>query len=133
MTSTELQEAPAPHRGLMSWIAEIQAEMREMPAKIRSMLLADLREALAAEMRAIQSAPPRPQEARESYSVEEVAALLNRSAYTVREWCREGRINATKRQERRGGAELWNISASEVARIQDEGLLQSDPLRNARR
>ena len=72
-----------------------------------------------------------PKETREWYTVEEVAALLGKSPYCVREWCRLGRINATKRSERRGGAELWNISAAEVARWQDDGLLPLDPQRNA--
>jgi hypothetical protein len=65
--------------------------------------------------------------------VEEVAALLKKTPYTVREWCRERRINATKRAERRGGAELWNISAAEVTRYRDEGLLPPDPHRNIAR
>ena len=55
---------------------------------------------------------------------------MGKTAYTVREWCREGRINARKRAERRGGAELWNISADEVSRIKDEGLLPAEQDRN---
>ena len=47
-----------------------------------------------------------PRLARLSYTVEEAAALLKKRPYTVREWCRLGRIDATKRTERRGGAEL---------------------------
>ena len=60
--------------------------------------------------------------ARTSYSVEEVAALIDRRPFTVREWCRGGRIEATKRQEKRGGVELWAISAGEVERYRNEGL-----------
>src|SRR3954468_18502715 len=74
-----------------------------------------------------------PKATREWDTVEEVAAMLNKTPYTVREWCREGRINATKRPERRGGAELWSISAAEVARYKDEGLLRPDPCRNSGR
>jgi excisionase family DNA binding protein len=74
-----------------------------------------------------------PKVPRERYTVEEVAEMLDKSPYTVREWCREGRINATKRPERRGGAELWNISAAEVARYKDEGLMTPDPYRNTGR
>jgi hypothetical protein len=72
-----------------------------------------------------------PKEARAWYSVEEVAAMLKRSPYTVREWCRHGRIDAEKRSERRGGAEMWRISANEVARYRDEGFLPADQNRNA--
>ena len=69
-----------------------------------------------------------PKETREWYTVEEVAAMLGKTTYTVREWCRLGRINATKRSERRGGAELWSISAAEIARYKDEGLLPPIPI-----
>jgi hypothetical protein len=64
-----------------------------------------------------------PKEARTSYTVEEAATLLGKKPYTVRQWCLEGRINATKRAERRGGSEVWNISAVEIDRYRNEGLL----------
>ncbi len=67
---------------------------------------------------------------KEHYSTEEIAKVLGKAEFTVREWCRLGRINATKRLERRGGAELWSISAAEVARYKDEGLLSHDMNRN---
>src|SRR5689334_3657309 len=100
---------------LKTQIAEMRAEMRAMPAQIQSMLVVEMRAMLAQ----IHSMPASPKAARESYTVEEIAEMLNKTPYTVREWCREGRINATKRSERRGGAELWNISAAEVARYRD--------------
>jgi hypothetical protein len=85
-------------------------------------------EAQLAEMRSmlieIQGLLASPKEVRECYTVEEVAALVSKTPYTVREWCRHGRINASKRSERRGGFELWSISAAEVARYKDEGLLK---------
>jgi hypothetical protein len=71
-----------------------------------------------------------PRQARESYKVPEVAKMLGKGEYTVREWCRLGQINATKRSEGRGAARLWNISADEVARYKDKGLLPTDPNRN---
>src|SRR4051812_8517837 len=74
-----------------------------------------------------------PRRTRECYTVEEAASLMGRRPYTVREWCREGRINATKRPEKRGGAELWNISAAEITRYKNEGLLDLDPDRNSGR
>ncbi|WP_435018242.1 helix-turn-helix domain-containing protein [Tundrisphaera sp. TA3] len=80
--------------------------------------------ALQAELR---SRPAATASARRSYSVEEVAEILDKSPYTVREWCRHGRIHATKRQEKRGGVELWSIPAEEFARYQDEGLLPLKP------
>lgn len=72
-----------------------------------------------------------PRLARQAYTVEEAAKLLNRSSYTVREHCRYGRIIATKREERRGGAAVWSISAEEVQRIKDNGLLTTNSMRNA--
>jgi excisionase family DNA binding protein len=89
-------------------------------AELRTMLI---------EIRGLISSPTVP---RESYSVEEAAALLGRGTYTVREWCRNGRINATKRAEKRGGAALWSISADEIRRFRDEGQLEPDPYRNQR-
>jgi hypothetical protein len=47
-----------------------------------------------------------PKVTREWYTVDEVASMMGKSPYTVRQWCLEGRIFATKRSERRGGAEL---------------------------
>jgi excisionase family DNA binding protein len=104
---------------------EVSSMTLDMPPGLEARLsgieamLAQIHEAVAA-----------PRVPREWYTVEEVAAMVNKTSYTVREWCREGRINAAKRPEKRGGAELWNISADEVARYKDEGLLAPDPYRN---
>jgi hypothetical protein len=62
-------------------------------------------------------------ETRAHYSVEEVAKILGKSSYTVRQWCNEGRLNATKRIERRGRNALWSIPAAEIERYRNEGLL----------
>jgi hypothetical protein len=108
---TTAQHDPAPDTGdLMRQLAEIQATLAAVLAKLEH-----------------------PPERRNGYTVEEVAALLGKTPYTVREWCRWGRVHATKRAERRGGAELWSIAADEVARVKDEGLLPPDPARNAGR
>ncbi len=60
------------------------------------------------------------------YTTAEVGQILHRDKYTVREWCREGRIKAEKRQAGRGKAREWMVSAQEVERIKNYGLL---PLR----
>jgi len=57
------------------------------------------------------------------YSAAEVASLAGRSAYTVREWSRLGRIRAAKRICGRGEAGEWMISHEEVTRLLSEGLL----------
>src|SRR5689334_11022494 len=83
--------------------------------------------AVHAQLRAKPSGPAEP---REWYSVEEVAEAVGKRPYSVREWARLGRINAVKRAERRGGSALWSISAEEVRRYREKGLLPIDPDRN---
>jgi excisionase family DNA binding protein len=105
-------KAEEPSEDLEAVVLSIRAELRQL----RSELL---------------SRPPAPCEPRKSYSVEEVAELLRKAPFTVREWARNGRIRATKRAEKRGSAELWSISADEVDRVQNEGLLPRRPLQHA--
>lgn len=57
------------------------------------------------------------------YSVEEFAQQVSRRPFTVREWCRLGRIHATKSMTRSGAATLWVISHEELERFRREGLL----------
>lgn len=61
--------------------------------------------------------------AKEFYSTSEVAEMLGRAEFTVREWCRHGRILAEKRPCGRGRNKEWMISHDEVQRIRNEGLL----------
>jgi len=62
------------------------------------------------------------QQAREWYSVEEVARLVGRSTFTCREWCMHGRISAEKKISGRGAYPAWVISHDELQRFQREGL-----------
>ena len=57
------------------------------------------------------------------YSTAEVAKMLNRAEFTVREWARNGRIWASKKECGRGRAKDWKISRAEIERIQNDGLL----------
>lgn len=61
--------------------------------------------------------------AREFYSTAEVAEILGKAEFTVREWCRRGRVRAEKKQSGRGKYPCWVISDAELKRIQKEGLL----------
>lgn len=65
----------------------------------------------------------RQQTAKEYYSTEEAGRILGKAEYTVREWARQGRINAEKRKSGRGRFCSWAISHAELVRIQREGLL----------
>lgn len=69
---------------------------------------------------------------KEWYSTTEVAQKLGKAEFTVREWCRLGRVNATKRMCGRGVSQEWMIGHDELERIQNEGLLP-DPSRFRRR
>ena len=60
---------------------------------------------------------------KESYTTVEVANILGKKPYTVREWCRLQRVNASKAMCGRGCEEEWRISHEELLRIQNEGLL----------
>lgn len=60
---------------------------------------------------------------KESYTTVEVASILGKKPYTVREWCRLQRVNAFKAMCGRGCEEEWRISHDELLRIQNEGLL----------
>jgi hypothetical protein len=57
------------------------------------------------------------------YTTAEAAQLLGKAEFTVREWCRLGRVNARKRACGRGRAQEWAISHQELQRIRNEGLL----------
>lgn len=56
------------------------------------------------------------------YSTAEAAKILGKAEFTVREWCRHGRIFAEKRACGRGLSQEWMISHAELSRVLNEGL-----------
>jgi hypothetical protein len=60
---------------------------------------------------------------KEWYSTEEVAKLLGKAEFTVREWCRLGRVRAEKKGSGRGKYQSWVVSHEDLQRLQREGLL----------
>ncbi len=65
-------------------------------------------------------------EKREWYGVADAAEVLGKAEWTVREWCRLGRVNAHKRPCGRGRSQEWILSHAEIERIQSKGLLPMD-------
>jgi hypothetical protein len=65
---------------------------------------------------------------REWYTTHEFADSVSKAEFTVRQWCRLGRLNAEKRMSGRGAYPAWVISHAELLRYQRQGLL---PLRPA--
>jgi hypothetical protein len=57
------------------------------------------------------------------YAIAEAAEILGKAEFTVREWCRLGRVAAQKRACGRGRSREWMIAHAELMRIQNEGLL----------
>lgn len=57
------------------------------------------------------------------YTTSEAAAILCKAEFTVREWCRLGRVNAQKRPCGRGCTQEWIISQGELLRVRNHGLL----------
>ena len=57
------------------------------------------------------------------YTVAEAAEILGKAEFTVREWCRLGRVYASKRACGRGLSQEWIIAHEELTRIRNEGLL----------
>jgi hypothetical protein len=60
---------------------------------------------------------------RDWYGTEDFARLVGKAEFTVREWCRLGRIRAEKRQSGRGAHPSWVIAHQELLRYRQHGLL----------
>jgi hypothetical protein len=68
---------------------------------------------------------------KEWYTTSEMAKLLDKAEFTVREWCRLGRVRAQKKRCGRGAASEWIVSHEELTRIRNEGLLpEPNPYRH---
>lgn len=60
---------------------------------------------------------------RDHYTVQQFAQRVDRDPFTVREWCRHGRIRAAKKSSGRGRYQAWVISHAELLRFERDGLL----------
>jgi hypothetical protein len=63
------------------------------------------------------------QQVREWYTTQESAQSVGKAEFTVREWCRLGRVHAEKRMSGRGAFPAWVVSHAELLRYQREGLV----------
>jgi hypothetical protein len=63
------------------------------------------------------------QTVKDFYEIDEFAKLVRKAPFTVREWCRHGRIHGEKRRSGRGASPAWVVSHQELLRYQKEGLL----------
>jgi hypothetical protein len=64
------------------------------------------------------------EQVREWYSTEQFANAIGKSEFSVRYWCRTGRIRARKKDSGRGAHTAWAIPHEEMQRYQREGLLR---------
>lgn len=85
--------------------------------------LADRLAGVEATLRELQAANGCHTVVKEFYTTAEVAKLLGKRPYTVREWCRLARVRAEKTHAGRGLDEEWRIAHEELMRLQNEGLL----------
>lgn len=60
---------------------------------------------------------------KEKYTTAEVAQILGKRPFTVRQWCNEGRVHAEKAECGRGEDQEWRITHEELTRMRNEGLL----------
>lgn len=103
------------HQGdVAEQIESLEAKVTELSSKLTRIetVLCELHELVTSR-----------QTIKDSYTTQEVAKILGKRPYTVREWCRLQRVNAFKAMCGRGAEEEWRISHEELLRIQNEGLL----------
>ena len=60
---------------------------------------------------------------RDWYATDEFARVVGKAEFTVREWCRLGRVRAEKKGSGRGKYQSWVVSHDELLRYQREGLI----------
>jgi hypothetical protein len=60
---------------------------------------------------------------REWYTTQEFAKAVGKAEFTIREYCRLGRLRAEKRQSGRGAYPQWVLSHAELERYRRNGLL----------
>ncbi|QDU80518.1 hypothetical protein Pla110_22480 [Polystyrenella longa] len=101
------------NKKLLAAISQLSDRTERLESKLEELL-----QVLEDQEHRDERSPPK-----EFFTPIEVAKMLGKSSYTVREWCRFGRMEARKRQTGRGDALEWEIAASEIERFKNHGLL----------
>src|SRR4029079_6597327 len=63
------------------------------------------------------------QAGKDYYTTDEVARILGKAEFTVREWCRLGRVRGEKKGRGRGEHQSWVLHPPSLPRIQKGGLV----------
>ena len=116
------------------WQGEVDSTRRQLNLPLEASSVADVSvaerldgiERRLDELHALLNVLVQQRNSKDWYTTAEAAKLLGKAEFTVREWCRHGRVHAEKRTSGRGAFPAWVISHQELVRYQREGLL---PLR----
>jgi hypothetical protein len=71
------------------------------------------------------------QRSQDWYTTQEFGRVVGLSGWTVREYCRLGRLRAEKRQSGRACHRQWVLSHSELERYRRDGLLPGKGMRES--
>jgi predicted site-specific integrase-resolvase len=104
---TDLLDA---HESRIEGIRQRQKQLRKLLTEVHAIVM-DFRDRAT------------PRRTQDWFSPGEAARALGKQPCTVREWCRLRRINARKRPSGRGETDEWEISAAEIERYRNHGLL----------
>jgi hypothetical protein len=122
----ESAAAAAQWKGGVDTVQRLLAQPLELVSVVDTRVL----ERLAAiergqdELRTLLNVLVQQRNSKDWYTTAEAAQLLGKAEFTVREWCRHGRVHAEKRMSGRGAFPAWVISHQELQRYQREGLLR---------
>ena len=58
---------------------------------------------------------------KETYTTEEAAQRLNRSPWTVRDWCNKGQVPGAYRVKGKGRRGEWRVPHDAIVRVQNDG------------
>jgi excisionase family DNA binding protein len=58
---------------------------------------------------------------KETYTTDEAAERLNRSSWTVRDWCNNGQVPGAYKVKGKGRRGEWRIPHDALVRVQNEG------------